>query len=104
MSRKLSKYPGAVPKASSINYDEASAGEATNFQVVATYLAEDTAVTFVLGDSVVEAKVGSVAGPDKNEDFLLEGSVTFPKTTIYQLILQNLNVPKHVQPCWIYVE
>jgi len=104
MTRAISRYPGSVPVASFINYDDAVAGRKTEFMVVGKQIDSNVSVTFWNGNSEISASLGSVDGPDANDEFMLQAHITFPDSGIYQLILQNPNVPKHVEPCWVYVE
>lgn len=92
-----------MPRATSINYDEASAGS-VEFEVLGIDFQRDIGVSFWDGAAEIEGTIGSVEPPEEGgTEFTLRGKVDLPKAGIYQLILQNPNVPKHVQPCWIYV-
>ena len=58
MTRAISRYPGSVPVASFINYDDAVAGKKTEFMVVGKQIDSSVSVTFWDGKSEIAAIVG----------------------------------------------
>lgn len=106
MTRKISRYPGDVPRANSINYDhpsgDPSSGYLVKFVVIGDMFQQTMRVSFYGGNNAISAEVDNVGMA--GDDMQVTGQVTLPGRGLFQLILENPNVPAHAQPCWVYVD
>ena len=109
MSRAISRYPGNVPRASFINYEDPSligpvpfiiSGDQfqTNMEVSFWDLQNDCEIMGAGALALEEVKTGEFAGSEQT----IQGKVTLPGPGMYQVVLKNPNIRKSAQPLWIY--
>ena len=104
MSRKISRYPGTLPEATMINYDFPALGKPTEFIVGGNNFSEGMKIYFWNGEKLISNVEANKPEDYGNGKFSIECQVTFAESGMYQLVLENDNVPKRAQPFWIFVE